>query len=399
MSKNDTSGFSPAALSATEDTALEVVRGVGADEQADLVEAWIKAGNIAAVARVAREEDAPAPARKAARRGLNVLKSRGLKVPDAATVARPFATKNDRTVEARMVPPDAGGTAVLSIIARTTGKDTEIVDVIIVENVGVVRASGGFLSSHKLREWEKSSRKDRGFDPTDVSLEWARWTIARARARNTVSNVPAPLELERFGHLLGPVPATEPPHPVVVGGLELEPADTAARVPQTGALHAEPELRAFLPTREAINELLVKVGERVAPLGPDPSPEAVSGALAEEIAAATDRFFTPEIRTVLAARLLDASASILARAGKEKALDALAARKATLEAGLITQPPREIPFLKAFFDKAVAVLAQQSGGRLSIPVPQPVAGGGQVLSADQLAAIAAARAEAPPPAP
>jgi hypothetical protein len=350
---------------------------------------------------VAREEDAPAPARKAARRGLNVLKSRGLKVPESTTTARPFASKSDRTVEARLVPPDAGGTAVISVIARTAGTDTEIVDVVILENVGVVRASGGFLSSHKLREWEKSSRKERGFDPTTVSLEWARWAIAKARARNAVSNVPQPLELERFGHLLGPVPEAEPPHPVVAGGLELEPSDAAVRVPRSGALHAEPELRAFLPTREAINELLVKVGERVAPLGPDPAPEAVSAALTEEISAATDRFFTPEIRAVLAARLLDASASILARAGKEKALDALAARKATIEAGLITQPPREIPFLKAFFDKAVAVLAQQSGGRLSIPVPQaqPVAGGGQVLSADQLAAIASARAEAAPPAP
>ena len=39
------------------------------------------------------------------------------------------------------------------------------------------------------------------------------------------------------------------------------------------------------------------------------------------------------------------------------------------QCGLVTNPPRDVPFLKAFFDKAVAMMIAQSGGRLRIPVP------------------------------
>jgi hypothetical protein len=47
--------------------------------------------------------------------------------------------------------------------------------------------------------------------------------------------------------------------------------------------------------------------------------------------------------------------------------------RAVREAGLITSPPREIPFLVLFFDKALSVLAQQGGGQLRLPIPRPAA--------------------------
>ena len=37
--------------------------------------------------------------------------------------------------------------------------------------------------------------------------------------------------------------------------------------------------------------------------------------------------------------------------------------------GLVTNPPRDVPFLRAFFDKAVAMMLAQGGGKLRIPVP------------------------------
>jgi len=37
--------------------------------------------------------------------------------------------------------------------------------------------------------------------------------------------------------------------------------------------------------------------------------------------------------------------------------------------GILTNPPRDVPFLKAFFDKGVAMMVAQGGGRLRIPVP------------------------------
>jgi hypothetical protein len=38
--------------------------------------------------------------------------------------------------------------------------------------------------------------------------------------------------------------------------------------------------------------------------------------------------------------------------------------------GLITDPPHEVPFLRAFFEKAVGVLLAQGNGQLRVPVPR-----------------------------
>jgi len=49
----------------------------------------------------------------------------------------------------------------------------------------------------------------------------------------------------------------------------------------------------------------------------------------------------------------------------------VAAMKAIEKAGLITEPPRDVPFLRAFFDKAIAVLLAQGNGQLRVPVRSP----------------------------
>ena len=72
---------------------------------------------------------------------------------------------------------------------------------------------------------------------------------------------------------------------------------------------------------------------------------------------------------VIAGRMRDAAISLRARKGDDRGLDAVAVARAVKEAGLITSPPREIPFLVAFFQKAIGYLARQGGGQLRIPVP------------------------------
>src|SRR5262249_29332311 len=97
--------------------------------------------------------------------------------------------------------------------------------------------------------------------------------------------------------------------------------------------------------------------------------EKVNHALGEEISAATDRFFSPEVRNIIAERMRDSAISVRTRRGDERAKVVLAVARAVREAGLITSPPRDIPFLTAFFQKAIGILAQQGGGSLLIPVP------------------------------
>jgi len=114
------------------------------------------------------------------------------------------------------------------------------------------------------------------------------------------------------------------------------------------------------------------VGERLGEDGAQ-NPEAVDEALKAEIAAATDRFFTPELRELVASRMTDAAISVRDRAGDDAAKRVLAVARAVREAGLITSPPSDIPFLLRYFQKGVAVLARQGRGSLQIPIPRKAA--------------------------
>jgi hypothetical protein len=84
---------------------------------------------------------------------------------------------------------------------------------------------------------------------------------------------------------------------------------------------------------------------------------------------AADRFFSPEVRAVIASRMKDAAVSVRARKGDDRATEVLATARAVREAGLITSPPREVGFLVGMFQKAVGALLQQGGGSLRVPVP------------------------------
>src|SRR5690606_16431792 len=138
--------------------------------------------------------------------------------------------------------------------------------------------------------------------------------------------------------------------------LEAQLGDDAATA--TPATHNEPEFRGWLPDQRAIEEMLRKLGEVLGPEGAQ-DPAKVSDALAEQVRDATDRYFTPEVRGVVARRLRDAAISVRARLGDERAKEILATARAIESAGLITAPPREVPFLVAYFQKAVAMLLQQ----------------------------------------
>jgi hypothetical protein len=61
----------------------------------------------------------------------------------------------------------------------------------------------------------------------------------------------------------------------------------------------------------------------------------------------------------------------MAREGEQAALKIAALIQIIGKAGLVTNPPREIGFLRGYFEKSVSLMLAQNGGRLPIPVPGP----------------------------
>lgn len=371
-------------LNAAGPEATGAVRAAG-DAATRLIAAWQERTNAEAIAAVAYadgEDDEPAiagPARKAARRALQVLKSRGVQLPERRP-GEAMGSGGGATGErepgpwvATFVPPDTNGMTFFSISQRLPGGRYRVADVVIRTDLGIMHASSGKLAGKQIRRWRQRVESRLGTAPVEVPVDWARYRIAAARQQNDVSGQVVPLGLDSCMPMFEPVPEEPPTHPVEHLGAELNEAEVTAATTDSEGLHVEPEFRSWLPERPALDEMLRNVGARVGAEGADDR-ELVDKVLAEELEAATDRFFTPEVREALAQRMKDAAISIRARLDEANARRVLGVAEAVKQAGLITSPPREIPFLLGFFRKSMALLAQQGDGRLQVPIPAAPAG-------------------------
>jgi hypothetical protein len=340
-----------------------------------LVEAWVKAGNAAAVAEAA--ERGEGAARKAARRGLNVLKARGVAVPDQARVSAVAGPKSAEQTEAFLLSPDSMGNVLLAITTRSLTSRGKVVFVYLNDELGVHRVDVGELSQSQLKDALAKALPGARYKAVTVPVDWARRRIADARAKHAARKIPEPLGFARAESLLSPVPSEAVAHPFDAEGFELSLEDAAEMVKNSAKLHNLPELAGWFPDKGAVDELFAFVGQGLSDAGHDPTKEppaeALRDAMTEQIAAATDRYFTPERRAQLVVALKDAALSALPREGEEIGLQLSALAKVSAEAGLITNPPREIPFLRGYFEKAVSLLAMQNQGRIRIPVPAKAA--------------------------
>lgn len=363
--KKDVPVFEPALIEATSENALSALESTGAGAEA-LIEAWVRAGNVAAVACAA--ERGTGPARKAARRGINVLRARGIKAELPPRVASLSGRSAEETVtEAWLIPPDPSGTTLIVIAERSVTRRSESAFFYLHESVGVRSVSVGTLSGSQLKDALKRAA-DMGFEPVRVPVPYARYRVAEARRELKEKGLPEPLGMTTAQILLEPVPEPQP-HPLDAEGLALADEDAKELAARSGLLHGLPEFRGWLPPREAVDELLAEVGKQLTP-GEEPDGAVIQKALDEALNAATDRYFAPERRAGLVRLLKDSALSVLSTHGEVRALEVVATMQRIESAGLITDPPHELPFLRVFFEKAVAALAFQGGGKLQVPIEQ-----------------------------
>jgi len=361
-----TPSFDTASLQASSETTLEALAKAGDGAEA-LVDAWVRAGNADAV--VTASELGEGKARKAARRGLNVLKARGVSLPEARRVVNVSGKKEPETQEAWLMAPDGSGTSLIVIAARSPASRYRAIFVFLAPNVGVVQVRQGEMSQSQLRESMNGALRGGRYRPVPVPVVWARYRIADARRLQRERGIAEPLGFADSESLLGGGPLAPVEHPFDSEGLVLGDDDVKEQAAKSSDLHTVPEFNGWLPPKSALDEMLSKIGEQLTP-GEKPDPERFDQLLRAEILAATDRHFTPERRAELVTMMKDSALSVLAREGEVRALDVVAAMQAVERCGLITDPPHEVPFLRAFFEKAVGVLLAQGNGQLRVPVPR-----------------------------
>jgi hypothetical protein len=365
---NTSSNFTPEQLGAGADRALQSIDQAGPSAPA-LVTEWIQASNLGALKIVA--EQGQGLARKAARRGLNVLKARGVTVADAPRTGR-LAMTSEATRQAWLLPPDSTGAEALVLAERQPSGSYQACFVFFRDGQNILRVQNGTVGLSRIKEIMQQSLGGAGYTAVSVPWAWAQARIVERRAWHQARSFPEPLGLMGAEKLLEGALSSPPAHPFDEEGLALGDEDAEKLARDSGNLHQWPEFRSWLPSERAVQDLLVQVGRRLGPQPPT-SQEAIDPIVKEQVAASTDRYFTPERRTALANRMKDSGLSVLARLGEHAALQVAAVIHVIQGAGLITNPPSDVKFLTSFFDKAIALLAAQQGGQLRVPLPRGAA--------------------------
>lgn len=375
------SPLDPSLVAATAVEAIAALERAG-DLAAELIEQWKAQGNAEALDAAA--DLAPGALRKAARRAISVLKSRGVQMPHRQRVSALRNPDIDERVEAYTVAPDATGGVVVVLAARTPTGRYRTAFVYLHDEIGIRRVEAGEQSQTQLREAMSRLVPGGAVHPVSVPVDWVRHRIAQARAKHQVHGIPQPLGLTTAASLLEPIPVEAPPHPL--DAMKLEPDEQLLKLAPaaSAALHRLPEFRGWLPPKEAVDALLAQVGEGLEP-GEQPSQEKLSGLIEAAIIKVTDHYFAPQFRDRLVFAMKDSALSVLSRDGERSALEVLATMRVIKDAGLITNPPHEIGFLRAFFDKAIAVLLAQGQGNLRIPVRQAPEGSAQPAAPSNVA--------------
>ncbi len=353
-------------VAAPAEQALSLAAALSAADQEALVTAWIDAKNAGAVAAVARVDEAPAALRKAARRGLGILKSRGVTIPEAGHVTQAISAPK-ASVEARALFPDGRGAQIWWIAKINSTGSTDVVEVTTMDRVGIVKLERGTPTAGNLRQIWQAWLARAGRAPMEVPLAWARARIADARAQSVAGKQVLPMGLDAASDLL--VGDLTPNHPIDALGLSLPVDDAAkARLDTSLRLHDEPEFASWLPDDPVAVALLESINEKVqgiVGINPEAPPtdeqqKEIDTAVNTAIDEATDAYFDDARKRLYFTRLRDGALSLHAAGSLEKAVDALLVADAVKRAGVVSDRPSEIPFLRGLFVKVVAVAQQRA---------------------------------------
>jgi hypothetical protein len=313
--------------------ALAALRAALAAGRADVL--------AAAAASAARE------VAKEAKRGLHLLRTRGVAVPEVARpppVPPPPAAEPELPCYASAL--DGQGERAVWLARAVPGKGVEVAQAILSDVNGLTSLQVGMLGRKEYRAFA-ASLVDRGgsLGVVEVRREVARALVAEGRRTAEAAGRPLP---EGAGLWLSRLGEAQPLPDPAARFAPLPPEEERAAVAASGRLHELPLLRGWIAEEDALRAAAARLDEiAVSPLYLDDRQRAEQAerALAQAV---TGYFDGP--RRALWSRRLFVTAAHLADAGDDQSASAAAAAARALAAGA---DPLDVPFARLLFQKAL----------------------------------------------
>ncbi len=284
---------------------------------------------------------------KEAKRGLHVLRTRGVAVPEPARPAAPApAPTAEPPLPAYASAVDGSGERAVWIPRSVPGKGIEIAQAVVSDTAGLLELQLGLVGRKEWRALAKTLlAQGAAMGVGEMDPARARSIVAAARALNDRSGKPVPTGADPWLAQLGPAaPLADPAERFPPLPADEERDALAA----SGKLHDLALMRSWLADEPYLRAIATKLDEiAVSPLYLDERQRAEQAA--RTVAEAVDGYLDADRRRVLAARLFTVAEHLRERDEPAHANAAAAAARA-IAAGA---PAATIPVARLLVEKAV----------------------------------------------
>ncbi len=305
---------------------------------------------------------------KEAKRGLHILKSRGVAVPEPPRAASSApAAPAEPPLPAYASAIDGQGERALWLARTVPGKGIEIAQAVVSDTLGLLELQVGLVGR---KEWRGLAKGLLSHGATlgvaEIDRDRARSMVVAARALNDRSGHRVPEGAELW---LGQLGTASPPPDPAAGFPPLAPDEEQDALGASAMLHDLPLLKGWLADEAFLRGVAAKLDEvAVSPLYIDERQR--TDQLRRVIAEAVDSYFDADRRRVLSSRLFAVAEHLVERGDPAHARAAAAAARA-LAAGT---PPAAIPFARLLVEKAFPPQGPSSPAPAASPEPSPPGG-------------------------
>jgi hypothetical protein len=292
---------------------------------------------------------------KEAKRGLHLMKSRGVAVPEPPRpAAPPAAVAPEPALPAYATAVDGRGERAVWVARGVPGKGVEIAQAVLSDERGLVELQVGVIGR---KEWRALARglveKGAAMGLREVDRPRAIALVASARGANDRSGHPVPQRADVWLAQQGPAqPVADP-----AASFPPLPADEERDALAASAeLHGLPLFGPWLAEEEFLREVAARLDEvAVSPLYVDEAQRAAQ--MTRTVSDAVDRYLDERRRPLLAGRLFSAAEHLVASGDAPHARSAAAAARAVAGGA----SARDVPFARLLVEKAFPPPPEEPG--------------------------------------